>query len=109
MLTTIFKNNLAFLNTVYKLWNSTTSAISKVSGVVYVLTRQVLPPAITPKAASLVGNSLGIGPSEGPLVLCLVSMTWNQATDDQLVEQVGNMIIGSIDKATQEQGLFRSV
>lgn len=59
-------------------------------------------PAVVP------GNSLGLNASEGPLVLCLLSITWNKAEDDDLINRVAKTLISRIEQATKAAGLFQN-
>ena len=56
--------------------------------------------------ANVQGNSLGLGSSRGPLVLCLLSITWNNVEDDKLIYRVAETLIGAIESATKTAGLF---
>ena len=81
--------------------------LSAIPGLVFSLTIQPIPTATTSKSAALGGNSLGLEPSsDGALVLCLLSTTWDtQADDAQIASTVQNLntqIIG----AAKAKGLF---
>ena len=52
------------------------------------------------------GNSAGLEGLEGPLVLCLLSITWNSSEDDALINSVATSLIGRIVTATKAAGLF---
>ena len=105
-MTTTFKNDLSLLNAVVDMWKDSTSHVKSIIEIVYSVTFQVLPPAITSKSSGLGGNSLGLDPSDGPLVLCLLTLTWNSSADDAAVSQAGRRLIGRIDQAAQTRGLF---
>lgn len=96
---TVFSPSLPILNQVYNLWNTTVESLTKVAGIQYFIIFQRVPAAVA-------GNSLGLAESEGPLVLCLLSVTWNNAQDDLLVSRVAKTLIASIEQATRAAGLF---
>ena len=52
------------------------------------------------------GNSLGLNPSGGPLVLTLLSITWNDAKDDALIDRVAKDLISRIEVLAKAAGLF---
>ena len=56
--------------------------------------------------AKVQGNSFGLGLSQDPLVLCLLSITWNKVEDDKLVYGVAEKLISAIEQATKTAGLF---
>ncbi|KAK3178819.1 hypothetical protein OEA41_000956 [Lepraria neglecta] len=82
-----------------RLWNSTVNSIESVAGIKHFIIFQRVP-------AALPGNSLGLHPSKGPLVLCLLSITWNSAADDDLVNHVAKTLIDNIERATKAVKLF---
>ncbi|KAI9845650.1 MAG: hypothetical protein M1837_004624 [Sclerophora amabilis] len=104
-ITTTFKNDLGLLTTAYDLWNSSVDSVANVRGISYALTFQPIPPAITSKSAPLGGNSLGLDPNDGSLVLCLLTMTYDRRADDALVKSTGQGLINRIDTAAREKGL----
>lgn len=75
-------------------------SIKTVAGIQHFILFQRMP-------AVLPGNSLGLDASKGPLVLYLLSMTWNQAEDDDSINRTGKILIGRIEQATKATGLFR--
>ena len=105
-MTTTFKNDLQLLSSVFDLWKVSTTEFGKVAGLSYALTFHVLPPSITSKSNALGGNSLGLDPSEGPLVICLLTMTWQSPADDSTVSRIGRGLIHEIDQASQARGSF---
>lgn len=105
-ITTTFKNNLPLLEAAYSLWNTTVATIAAVPGIVWSLTYEPIPVAITSKSASLGGNVLGLDCSEGSLVLVELTASWNNTSDDTLVERTSRKLFLDIDKASQAAGVF---
>ena len=88
------------------MWNTTTQSLTDVQDLIYPLTWEPIPAAITAKTASLGGNSLGLDPSAGPLVLCVVSVSWSLASDDARIIAATKDLFAKIDKAATAAGLF---
>ena len=105
-ISTTFKNNAKFLQTVYNMWNASIPLIANATDVIYSLTLQPIPPAITKRTAPLGGDSLGLDPSDGPLVLCQVSISWSLASDDSRIYSTERKFFDEIDEASKAAGLF---
>ena len=63
---------------------------------------------ITAKAKGQGGNSLGLDPSGGALVLCLLSASWSEASDDDMVVAAGRKLFDDIKQAAVIKGLFNN-
>jgi hypothetical protein len=98
---TVFSPTLAILEEVYALWNATVPSITGVDNIAYGLILQRLPTTIPGS-----DNSLGLGPSAVFDVLCLLSVTWNNAADDALIYSTTEALIEKIAQATKAQSLF---
>lgn len=107
-MTTTFKNELFFLKTVYDMWNSSLSQMIQVPGLTYSVVFEPLPPSITSKSAPLGGNSLGLNPSDGPLVVFLLVASWTSSHDDSIVINSGRKLVEKIDEAAEAKGLGNS-
>lgn len=88
------------------MFRETGPRFSAVPGFVLTLTIQPIPPAITSKSAELGGNSLGLDPSDGALVLCLISATWDTAADDGEIGSAAKSLNSQIVNAAKAKGLF---
>ena len=104
-ITTTFKNTVPFLNEVFDLFNATIPLIDKVAGIVYALVNQPLPPAITSKSESTGGNPLGLSGSNGPLVLCQLSVSWLDAADDSVVHNTASSLFTNINNRAKAEDL----
>ena len=96
---TVFRPSAKVIEEVHQLWSETIDSMNAISGVAYFLIFQRMP-AVFP------GNALGLEDSEGPLVLCLLSVTWSNAQDDATVNSVTQALIDKIDQATKAAGAF---
>lgn len=103
-MTTTFKNDLTFLNDVYVMWNTSLSTLLTVPGVAYSLVFQPLPSAITSKSASKGGNSMGLNPADGPLVLLLLVATWASSSDDAKVMAAAQALVDQVDMVAKAKG-----
>ncbi|KAL8650625.1 MAG: hypothetical protein Q9226_005064 [Calogaya cf. arnoldii] len=101
--TTTFKNSRPFLDRVYTLWDTTIPLIKPIPGIQWALSIQPLPPTITSRSGPLGGNSLGLSPSDGPLVNCLLTATWNNASDDDLASSTAIKLFENIEKEARYQ------
>lgn len=96
---TLFGPSESILREVHALWNSTVDSIRNVTGIQYLVIFQRTPAVVS-------GNSLGLEASEGPLVLCLLSITWTQPSDDDLINNMAKTLISRIEQATKAADLF---
>jgi hypothetical protein len=106
MLTTTFKNDFEMLHEDFALWNTTLEQVSGVENLQWAWTHQPIPPAISSKSAPQSGNVLGIDPAEGALVLCLLSASWIDPADDDLINTVGKRLIEQVDTASKARGVY---
>ena len=96
---TVFRFDKTMIPRVYQLWNTTVDSIKAIDGIQYFLIFQRVP-AVQP------GNSLGLSSSQGPLVLCLLSVTWTNAKDDVLINGIAKDLFDRIERTTKAAGLF---
>ncbi|CAO1598652.1 hypothetical protein XANCAGTX0491_002410 [Xanthoria calcicola] len=102
--TTTFKNSRPFLDRVYTLWDTTIPLIKPIAGIQWALSIQPIPPIITSRSGPLGGNSLGLSPtSDGPLVNCLLTATWNNTADDILAQNTAVQLFDDIEKEARVQ------
>ena len=107
-MTNTFKNDLLFLKSVYAMFKEAALQLSAIPGLAISLTVQPIPPAISSRAAALGGNSLGLDPSDGALVLCLISVTWETTADDAQIASTINSLNSQIVDTAKAKGLFNS-
>jgi hypothetical protein len=70
------------------------------------MTIQPITPALVAKAASSGGNSLGLEDSKTALVLCLVSASWDNPTDDDPVTNLAKQMLERIVAESKKKGLW---
>ena len=88
------------------MWNSSIPPVANVTDLIYSLTFQPIPPAITQRTAPLGGNSLGLDPSDGALVLCQASISWSVTSDDARVYSTAKDFFDDVDRVSKAAGLF---
>ncbi len=105
--TSTFKSDPKLLKLVFQMWNDTVTQIINVAGISYSLNFQPISQPMIAQSQAQGGNSLGLTESDGPLVLCLLSASWNLKTDDSTVITAGRTLFDKIDLAAKSKGLFR--
>ena len=89
----------------FDIFNATIPIIENVAGLVYSLKYQPLPPATTSKSAATGGNPLALSGSDGPLVLCLLGISWLLETDDVFVNNIAKTFIEDVNNRAIAGGL----
>ncbi|KAL8709691.1 MAG: hypothetical protein Q9220_005631 [cf. Caloplaca sp. 1 TL-2023] len=87
----------------FKAADAALQPIKNVAGLVYSISFQPLPIAITSKGSGT--NSLGLDPSDGNLVLALITISWVLPTDDAAVTAAGNAWVANSKAAAVRAGL----
>lgn len=103
--TTSFKNSAALLEKVFDLSNSTLQSLLPCKELSWYLSYQGIPASISKQSASTGGNALGIDPSEGSLVLVLLTLFWRDAADDARIDDATKNMFQRIDDMASEMGL----
>jgi len=67
---------------------------------------QPFPVAYSLKTDSLGGNVLGLSPTDGPMILILVSYNYANKEDDEVVTTAAQKLISDIDEATKLKGCW---
>lgn len=95
----------SLLTEIYQAADAAVQPIKLVAGLVYSLTYQPLPTAITTKATVANPNSLGLEASDGNLVLTHITITWTLPTDDAAVTAAANTWLRAAKAASVKAGL----
>ena len=88
------------------MWQTNVATVANIPGISYLLLNQHLLPIVMRKTAALGGNSLGLDPNEGPLVLVLLQIKWDNAEDDATVMGAARSLISQIEGAAQASGVY---
>ncbi|KAL9602687.1 MAG: hypothetical protein Q9219_001677 [cf. Caloplaca sp. 3 TL-2023] len=102
--TLTFRLSGPLITQVYTAADTALQPVKLVTGLIYALSFQPLPPAILTKAAPG-SNSLGLDGSDGNLVLALLTVTWLLPTDDTAVNAAANNWQKAAKEASVKAGL----
>ena len=102
--TTTFSNNQAMLHDASAYYKASIPAIKSAKGMVWSLVFQPVPPAVTSKGLP---NSLGLSTSNSSqsLVIALLTTSWYNKKDDELVEREAARLFDRIDSRARELGV----
>ncbi|KAF2843080.1 FAD-binding domain-containing protein [Patellaria atrata CBS 101060] len=104
--TNTFVNDLNFLTSVHKMFKDISTEIQELPGVALSLTFQPISRPLLQASERKGGNVLGLERSEAPLVLCLVSALWSDASQDEIIYSVGRRLTDQIIRSAKKKGLF---
>jgi hypothetical protein len=103
--TATYGNSAKLMSNIFDMSNRTVQALS-VPGMTYSLSFQPLPTAITTRAASRGGNSLGLTGAEGNLFNLLLGISWDSVADDERIEQHAKDLFQQSEDKARELGLY---
>lgn len=76
------------------------------SNLVYSLSLEPIPRTLLTTSFSKGGDSLGLTPSEGPLLVVLLTATWTNAADDAIVSDAANALFDAINADAKALGAY---
>jgi hypothetical protein len=82
---TVIKADIATLQEASTIYTTALSNITSITGLIASLTLQPYPVSLLRKSVEHGGNSLGLSPSDGPLVSILLLTTWQNKSDDDVI------------------------
>ena len=100
-----YGNSAKMMSTIFDISNRTVQSLS-VPNLAYSLSFQPMPTAITSKAASRGGNSLGLSAADGNLFNLLLTVSWDSVDDDARIEQHAKDLFQQSEDAAKKLGLF---
>lgn len=103
-MTTTFALDLSLLNEVSEAFKATIEPLKAVPGLIYSLSFQGFSKSLLSESASRGGNSLGLSPEGGPLVLMLLFSSWESSADDDLVIGTQRTLIKNVDALAGNKG-----
>ncbi|ESZ90177.1 hypothetical protein SBOR_9430 [Sclerotinia borealis F-4128] len=104
--TTSFQFSVAHLQNVFALFKSAVASVEYVKGMRWTLTYWRLHGSITAKSAASGGNSTGLDTSQGSLVLCILTYSWEDISDDARMNGTAKRFIEEVDESSKSAGLF---
>ena len=105
-MTTTWLNDLETSRFAAQVWNQSAIKLNNITGLSYALDFQMVPPAISNKSAARGGNSLGIDPSKGTIVIALLQASWENANDDECVRGALGDTIGAFESRAKTRGRY---
>lgn len=96
--TITFRHHPALYGDVWNLFNASTASIRCVTGIQYYLIFQP-----TPELS--VNNFLGFNPADERLVVCLLSVTYSNESDDVIVTETAKSLFANIATAAAKRGV----
>ncbi|KAI9648500.1 hypothetical protein NHQ30_003135 [Ciborinia camelliae] len=104
--TTSFQSSLTHLQNVYTLFKNAAASVEDIKGMRWTLTYWRLHSSITTKSAAQGGNSTGLDTSQCSLVLCILTYSWGDASDDARMDETAKKFIEEVDESSKSAGLF---
>ncbi|KAL9622294.1 MAG: hypothetical protein Q9160_003305 [Pyrenula sp. 1 TL-2023] len=103
--TTTFVPTEAMIRATYDAFNASLALLQDVTGLMWAVNLEPLPPQIyTRRGADT--NALGLSGHTGSLVVCLVSPSWTDATQDEQVYKAARSLMGDIEGKAKSLGLY---
>ena len=102
-MTTTFRSDPKMLEKAYDLYTATIPGLSDIENLFWALIFQPLPPIITSKTDLHGTDPLGLS-GNPPLVLTLISSTWDKDSDTARIVQTARDLISKIDEAAAISG-----
>ena len=103
---TTIKANVDILNFAVEKFHAALEKIKDVTNVTFAITLESIPVAIMEQSKARGGNALGLEPSEGPLVVILFYNSWDNASDDALMNEVNQKALNAIDEEAKRLEVF---
>lgn len=88
----------------YETYVNALGPLKAIEGLTTSFTLQAYPKSLLDKTASAGGNSLGIDPSEGPLMSILILSFWQNKADDDKIHSTFRDVIEAIDLDASRRG-----
>ena len=104
-ITGTYGNSAKMMSTIFDIANRTVQSLN-VPNLAYSLSFQPMPTAITSKAASRGGNSLGLSASDGNLFNLLLTVSWDTIADDARIEQHAKDLFKQSEDEAKKLGLY---
>ncbi|KAI0393852.1 hypothetical protein F5Y17DRAFT_476367 [Xylariaceae sp. FL0594] len=79
---------------------------AKVENLLWSLSFEPIPVSLIKQSDLHGGNSLGLTPSDGPLVVVLLYTSWANARSDALINEVNRSVLADIEAHAREKGAY---
>jgi hypothetical protein len=101
-----YGNSAKLMSNIFDIANSTVQSLIDVPNLAYSLSFQPMPTAITSKAKSRGGNSLGLDASDGNLFNLLLTVSWDTSADDARIEAHSKDLFKKAEAAAKKLRLY---
>ena len=99
--TATFENNATMMEKFFDLANQTVQSIQNVDGLVFSLSFQALPQLVIGYGQANGGNALGLDRSDGDLVNTLLTIQWNETSDDAAINNAAQSLFSQAEAASK--------
>ncbi|KAL9118743.1 MAG: hypothetical protein Q9187_004711 [Circinaria calcarea] len=103
-MTTTFKLDVELMRAVTDTFHTTVDNMKPVPGLIYSLSFQPLSEALLTESAARGGNSLGLSPADGPLIVVLLYSYWADASDDKTVISLQQVFLRQVERLAATRG-----
>ncbi|KAK8034303.1 FAD-binding protein [Apiospora rasikravindrae] len=104
-MSTTVKADFGILEYAVALFRTSFEKLRNVSNILFSMTFEPLPLPMMEQSISRGGNSLGLDPAHGPLVVVMFYTSWDQPEDDEVVSSVSKEALERIDIEAQSRGV----
>ncbi|VUC35568.1 unnamed protein product [Clonostachys rosea] len=101
---TTVKADVPTLMAAYETYVNSLGPLKAVEGLTTSITLQAYPKSLLNKTSPAGGNSLGINPSDGPLMSVLILSFWQNSDDDDKIQSTFKNVLEAIDQDAAARG-----
>lgn len=107
-MSTTVKANTDILEYSVKAYHAAFDKLKKVTNILFSITFEPIPVSLIDSSIAHGGNSLGLKPEDGPLVVVLLYTSWDNAGDDDLVYNANKEAIATLEEEAQDKNVLAS-
>lgn len=107
-MTTTVKADTGILDYAVETFRTSLEKLKGVENLLFSITFEPLPTSMIEKSIADGGDSLGLKPSDGPLVVLLLYTSWDNPSDDEKVYQVNKETLRKVDDEAQAKNVSAS-
>ncbi|OTB00881.1 hypothetical protein M426DRAFT_75490 [Hypoxylon sp. CI-4A] len=107
-MSTTVKADVEILEYAVEVYRASFDKLKGVENLLFSLTFEPLPVSLIEQSQIQGGNSLGLNPSDGPLVVVLLYTSWDSSSDDEIVYDTNKEALGRIDDKAKSKNVSAS-
>lgn len=104
-MTTTVKADAAILGYAVDVYQASFQKLKEVTSILFSITFEPIPKSMIAQSLAQGGNSLGLTPEDGPLVVVLLYTSWDKASDDGRVYDINKEALKHIEEEALKKGL----